>query len=74
MLDQEAILFDSKPPPEPEPASKPLPEKLESLEEAEKRAILQALKGMKTRKDAAELLGIALSTLYDKMKHYNLKS
>lgn len=44
-----------------------------SVEEAEKKAILQALKasgGNKTR--AAKLLGIGRKTLYDKMKKYGL--
>jgi DNA-binding protein Fis len=46
---------------------------VESLADMEKRhivAVLQLLKGNKTR--TASALGIAASTLYEKIKRYNL--
>lgn len=45
-----------------------------SLENLERQAVKRALAGSKTRKQAAEKLGIALSTLYEKMKKFHFDS
>jgi transcriptional regulator with AAA-type ATPase domain len=44
----------------------------QTLAEIEKAAILRALKSAPSRKQAAKNLGIAVSTLYDKIKKYNI--
>jgi len=43
-----------------------------TLEEIEKAAIKKALKRCSSKTEAAKTLGIALSTLYDKMKRHNI--
>jgi len=45
----------------------------ETLNEVEKEAIRRALQTERTREAAARRLGIAASTLYEKIKKYNLK-
>ena len=43
-----------------------------TLQGAERQAIIQALKTSATRREAAKRLGIAVSTLYEKLKRYGI--
>jgi transcriptional regulator with PAS, ATPase and Fis domain len=43
-----------------------------TLDEIERQAIARAVESAGSRKDAAKNLGIALSTLYEKMKKYGM--
>ena len=63
VLEAGALVFQSR---EPSPTAGT------TLAQLEKEAILRAIRATSTRKQAAKRLGIALSTLYDKLKKYEI--
>jgi len=69
-IEQSHLWIEDRPPPGGAPGAGPV----RTLDELEREAIIRALAQVDgNRKRAAELLGIGLRTLYDKIKRYDLK-